>query len=353
MITSAVFLVNKDCNQRCNFCLNSWKYKNHIKELSPKQKKRVIDELHNNGITSITLSGGEPLLDKSLFVLMDYASSKGMRIKLQTNGVMITKKMLNHLKKMDSVLVSLEGTKGVHNKITGTNNFEKAVGNIKLLKDNGINVSTNFTITNDNIKNIKSYLQLTKKLGVKANFTRLYQSGCGRSNYKELNPSLNDFEIFLKELSKSKQPIHLLGPVPVCMLRKVNFKHSFATCAAGKTEIAINPNGDILPCPSWPFAVGNILKNDFKEVITNLEKATERSGCIDCSDFSICGGGCLVSRLFNGNDLFAAVGKNKLGGRGGLGETSCRTLTPAHARKNSNYSDTVSDANIYKATNTI
>ncbi|MBI4153940.1 radical SAM protein, partial [Candidatus Woesearchaeota archaeon] len=83
---SANFMLDYACNQDCLFCLNEWRGKSFGKQLTLEERKKAIDQLIANGIQYLTLSGGEPLLDKDLPAIVDHASEKGLKIMVQTNG---------------------------------------------------------------------------------------------------------------------------------------------------------------------------------------------------------------------------------------------------------------------------
>ncbi len=87
------FIITTRCTLRCKDCSSMIpKYSHHI-ELSFEDFKRDIDVILNNVIelSLINFSGGEPLLNKDLSKMIDYAASKqkvGM-IKIITNGTLI------------------------------------------------------------------------------------------------------------------------------------------------------------------------------------------------------------------------------------------------------------------------
>jgi radical SAM protein with 4Fe4S-binding SPASM domain len=62
--------------------------------------------------------------------------------------------------------------------------------------------------------------------------------------------------------------------------------------------MAVEPNGDVIPCQSYYVALGNILSDPWDAIwnhelaryLRNRDFAMEK--CHDCPDFSLCGGGC-------------------------------------------------------------
>ena len=60
--------------------------------------KVIIDDLAAFGAPVMLFSGGEPLVREDLVELAKYATSKGMRAVISTNGTLITKAKARELK---------------------------------------------------------------------------------------------------------------------------------------------------------------------------------------------------------------------------------------------------------------
>ncbi|HPD61225.1 MAG TPA: radical SAM protein, partial [Thermodesulfobacteriota bacterium] len=88
--------LTKFCNLRCLYCyaVSGEKQKN---ELSFEELKCAIDEARGLGLRTLTLTGGEPLLDEKYFAIASYAHECGLSVLLFTNGILITKKIARKL----------------------------------------------------------------------------------------------------------------------------------------------------------------------------------------------------------------------------------------------------------------
>jgi radical SAM protein with 4Fe4S-binding SPASM domain len=70
------------------------------------------------------------------------------------------------------------------------------------------------------------------------------------------------------------------------------------TCSAAAHNMTIQPDGTVLPCQSWPDAVGNILKDDWATIwqhptCVKLRKHLfTQEECRGCEYETSCGGGC-------------------------------------------------------------
>ena len=71
------------CNYRCSFCY----YKTKLNDITSFDViKQRIDYLVECGITEVDLSGGESSIHNQWFDILDYCTSKGLRISTLSNG---------------------------------------------------------------------------------------------------------------------------------------------------------------------------------------------------------------------------------------------------------------------------
>jgi MoaA/NifB/PqqE/SkfB family radical SAM enzyme len=269
---AAIFMINRECNQECRFCLNNWESK---KELTLFQKKKVLDKLKNNGVEIIVFSGGEPFLSPELKPLVNYANELEFKVIIQTNGTLLNEKVLKSLKIL-GLEISLEGLEKEHNILVQRLNFRKVVRNIELAIKLGMNVTTNFTITKLNYKCIEDYVKMLENIGVKvANFTKLYLSGRALEN-KSLQLNEKEYENFLEALSKikSKVILNVQAGFKEEILKKFRIK-DYSTCSIGK-EITITPDGSVRLCPAWSNSWANALTSD----LTFIKDIKPEDGCL-------------------------------------------------------------------------
>ncbi len=80
----ALFIRFSGCNLRCPYCDTLYSY------INPKYTNESVDSLVEyavkENIKNITLTGGEPLLQKDIKELMIKLSNKGFNIEVETNG---------------------------------------------------------------------------------------------------------------------------------------------------------------------------------------------------------------------------------------------------------------------------
>ena len=81
----AVFVRFKGCNLHCSYCDTRW-----ANEPDAAFKSMSADEIcelvKNTGVKNVTLTGGEPLLQEEIEVLIDRLIAQGNRVEIETNG---------------------------------------------------------------------------------------------------------------------------------------------------------------------------------------------------------------------------------------------------------------------------
>ena len=81
----AVFIRFKGCNLKCSFCDTSWVNRPEcpVENLGVPE---IIDYVKGTGIRNVTLTGGEPLLQKGIDFLANALLSENLNVEFETNG---------------------------------------------------------------------------------------------------------------------------------------------------------------------------------------------------------------------------------------------------------------------------
>jgi MoaA/NifB/PqqE/SkfB family radical SAM enzyme len=115
---------------------------------------------------------------------------------------------------------------------------------------------------------IEEYVKLVNELNIfVANFTRLYVND---SSKKAIEPSMDEYETFLKKLArmKSRTILNVQPGFNEMFLKKCGVKE-YSLCPVGK-EITISFDGNIKSCPASNNIIGNWTELDNKNLI-NLQ----------------------------------------------------------------------------------
>lgn len=270
------------CNQRCVHCYAAGQKLSGTKELTTQEWLHVIDKCREACIAQLTFTGGEPTLRADLPELVEHA--RYFITRLNTNGILLTKELCEKLAKasLDSVQVTLYSTDAdIHNRLVGAEHFADTINGIKTALQAGLNVSVNTPLCALNTDYVKT-LSALKAMGVRYfSCSGLIKTGgaCTKASEdlalsrEELSAVLKTAFAFCKE-----NGIELQFTSPGCVseeeLRKMGAT-MIPSCGAALSNMAVAPDGEVIPCQSWlKEGLGSLLTQSF-EAIWNGKRCRE------------------------------------------------------------------------------
>lgn len=200
--------VTDKCNFNCTYCGSGGEGKlSDGYSLSYEERISIISKLHEIGIDSYRITGGEPLLYPELYKLLDDLQNHESlnKITIVTNGSLINDKFVNYIKKskIKSVTISLDALdKETFRKVTRIDSYEKVINNIIRLKQERINVKINSVATKQNEKEIYKLIGFAISYGINLKILDLFETD--KNHWKEEYLNLIDIEQYLNTISKKK-----------------------------------------------------------------------------------------------------------------------------------------------------
>ena len=302
------------CNLQCVHCLSSSGQRDP-RELDTQEAMRVIDELHDLQVFYINIGGGEPLVRRDFFELLDYSISRNVGVKFSTNGYMIDRAKAQRLAGTDylDIQLSLDGADAATNDaIRGVGSYDAVIAALDSLTEAGFQQpKISVVMTRHNVPQLDVFDRLAKRYGAQLRLTRLRPSGRGADVYGELHPTnaqqreLYNWLLDRPDVLTGDSFFHLsaLGP----SLPGLNL------CGAGRVVCLIDPIGDVYACPFVihdEFLAGNVRDSGgFAEVwrhsdlFTSLREPMSAGACASCGSYDACQGGCMASKFFTGLPL--------------------------------------------------
>ena len=322
-----VWNMTRRCNLKCVHCYAKALEEDGSDAISTEQGKAIIDDLSAYGAPVMLFSGGEPLVRKDLVELAHYATGKGMRAVISTNGTLITKEKARELKSvgLSYVGISLDGGEEVHDrfrKVPGS--FKKALQGIENCQAEGLKVGLRFTINKRNVGEVPKLFDLVRDLEVpRICFYHLVYSGRGSELMKEdldhaetraVVDLIMDRTRELFEQGKPKEVLtvdnHADGPYVWMRLQREDPKRAEEVFELLQYNDG-NNSGRGIGCISWDGQVhadqfwrnhtlGNVLERPFSaiwddagiELLAKLKNKKAHVGgrCAKCRFLNICGG---------------------------------------------------------------
>ncbi|MFQ6069588.1 MAG: radical SAM protein [Candidatus Aminicenantales bacterium] len=306
-----LFLVTTTCNLGCHHCSVESEAPLST-EVSSSLFFRIVDEACSLGASELLISGGEPLMRRDIFHLIDYASHK-QKVNLLTNGTLIRKEEAEKLKisGVSNIVISLDGASPqTHDRIRGKGSFERVLRGIDSLRKEGLSqrITLNCCLSKVNLGEALDFLSFAEKLGIrKVTFLPVKKLGRASGEWQDLRLEKGEFEEFLLALyERFFQPDFSL---------EVNFPLSgfhpvikpgerVSTCPFG-SQLIINGKGDIYTCPALfipEFHLGNVLEMTIEEALnsTKMKKLIKKYRarvekilrCKNCAWRSFCRAAC-------------------------------------------------------------
>ena len=125
------------CNLQCVHCLSSSGTRDP-RELSTDQAKAVLDELRDLQVFYINIGGGEPMIRKDFFEILEHAEANDIGVKFSTNGTYITAENARRLAAMNylDIQISLDGVDAATNDaVRGKGSYATAIAAMNHLHD--------------------------------------------------------------------------------------------------------------------------------------------------------------------------------------------------------------------------
>ena len=291
--------ITEACNLKCIHCYGQFGYPKIDKKeiLTTQEWKGIIDRLINFGCRNIQLIGGEPMVHKDFYEILEYAHKQGMKkIDVFTNATLIDEKSIKIFKKTNAnVRVSVYGHNAkVHETITKQKgSFENNKKGLELLKRNNVPTTIAVVLMKENEKYIDEIRKYIINLGHKYNGYDVIRPSCITEK--------KDHSITNVELLNSRY-----NTKPEFWTSKKAFLNNYFYNSCWNGKIAITSNGDVIPCIfARDEIIGNIkteTKKQLEEKVIQKWKMTKDCVeiCRDC-EFRYCCHDCRpLARAING-----------------------------------------------------
>ena len=263
------------CNQKCLHCYAANQPLSAVPEMDTDQWLAVIEKCRSIGIPQLTFTGGEPTLRQDLVKLVQAA--QWFVTRLNTNGRMLTSALCKDLRaaSLDAVQITFySANEAVHNELVGVDGYTDTVNGIKNALAAGLNVSLNTPLCSLN-KDYRATVEFAHSLGIR------YLTCSG------LIPAGNAAESASKSVRLTPEELtEVLRPAMDFALShgmEVNFTSpgwldedtltglGFAqipSCGACLSNMAVAPDGTVLPCQSWltGHGLGHILRTPWNRI---------------------------------------------------------------------------------------
>ncbi len=306
---SGTFELTARCNFSCPMCyvhLCKEEIKKRGEELTAQQWISLAEEAKNAGMMFALLTGGEPFVRKDFFEIYNAMKDMGLMISINSNGSLIKGEILKKL--IDNppfrINISLYGSnRNTYLNMCGVDAFEQTVNNIRSLKEAGIDVRLNLSLTPDNKNDIEKIYEISKELGVhiKCN-TYMYPPLRVNDDRKECTQRFTPSEAaeFTMKWEKLRVDADEFRKRAQNIVNLCSFDEDDCTidtdngvqCRAGRSSFWLTWDGRLLPCGMMNFPVAEPLKDGFCSAWESIKEQSRKirlpEKCLTCPKRKIC-----------------------------------------------------------------
>ncbi len=310
-------VLTRRCNLNCEYCHGG-------EETGPETEiqyslEDLLKFISKDDDPQLMFYGGEPTLRIGLIQqMMDLVPDA--RFMLQTNGLLLHKIPEKYIKRIHSILVSIDGPREVTNGYRSKGVYDRVLTNVRWLRKIGYQ------------GDVVARMAVSQRSDIHRDVTHLLD--LRDPSFDHVHWQLNvvwdaegnwiDFDSWMRNsyrpgierlverwVNKMRDGI-LEGIVPFLPVTYtlLTGKTSLLRCGSGLDTFAIHTNGTIGVCPispDWEFSIVGDIHTTHPKDIRNIMTVDEP--CPSCEEYGVCGGRCLFAnkqRLW-GNDGFEKI----------------------------------------------
>lgn len=304
------FELTARCNFDCPMCYVHLKQDDidaRGKELTTQQWIDLAQEARNAGMVFALLTGGEPFVRKDFFEIYNAMKAMGLMISINTNGSMLEGERLQKLLDNPPFRINISlygGCDKTYRDMCGQDAFERVVRNIRALKEAGVEVRLNLSITPYNRQDLPKIYEIASELGIQIKGTAyMYppvrvnnnQFGCGdRLMPEEAAECMVQWDLlrFTEEEFALRAERHWAF-MPDEMSECSADPEEGVGCRAGHSSFWITWDGTMLPCGMLSNVAAPTMEIGFAKAWEQIRSGTLAlrmpASCANCSKRPACG----------------------------------------------------------------
>lgn len=260
-------LLNYRCNLKCVYC-SYWKVTSAEGEMDTARALAMVDQFHDIGTSGIGVMGGEPLLRRDVYQILQRIVDRKMTASITTNGYPVNDQNASALLDtgVDFISVSLDSVK------EDVNDYQRgkqgacvhAIKAMKLLvekKSSGnykTNIMMNVVVTPHNFRDVPKMVGMARDIGLDNIYIIGADPAPAHSDQNEVDVgTISDDEFcavmdfLIKERMQSSFINASLGQLYLMrnyQKEQIPFPYD---CLAGYTSIYVDTYGHVFPCNAF------------------------------------------------------------------------------------------------------
>jgi MoaA/NifB/PqqE/SkfB family radical SAM enzyme len=309
-----VLMPHSRCNCRCVMC-DIWRANQNKHELTRADLAAHIEPLRELHVRQVVLSGGEALMHSNLWALCELLKELPATITLLSTGLMLKRHAPEVTRWTDEVIVSLDGSQPVHDRIRRTPNaYARLAEGVAALKalDPDFRVSARSTLQRLNFFDMPNMIRAAHEIGLdrisflaadvsSEAFNRAQPWSQARASDVALtSEGVERFAAILEDTIQSHADdfaSHFIAESPDKLRRLVQYfaalngqaDFPLNRCNAPWVSTVVEADGTVRPC-FFHHALGNIHQHSLADILNSRQAVSFRRGlnvrkdptCVKC-----------------------------------------------------------------------
>lgn len=289
---SATIELTYRCNERCRHC---YVVEDAKRELTTDEVKDVLDQLAELNVCNVTFTGGEVFLRKDAFEILQHAYDRRFVVDIFTNGALLRAEDWIRLKSLWPRCVHFSVYSHVasrHDAITMVpGSFERTMASLRGCSLIGIPVNVKSSVMTETVDDVEGLIRLAESVGASIEL--------GRNIVPRRDGDLRGTELKVRDAAGYHRASDIIDalissghdmPAPA-------MSRDTPICGAGEHSLCVAPSGEVFPCNTLPFLIGDVRTHSLREIWDaspelerwrTMNRRQGRHGCEGCDLSSQC-----------------------------------------------------------------
>ena len=294
------------CNMNCDMCyirLSRTEMEQIGRLHTADEWIRLGEEMAQAGVLFLLLTGGEPLLFPDFRRLYLELRQRGMILTVNTNGTLLDEEWADFFgeNKPRRINITLYGADDeAYRKLCHyPGGFEKALNAIRLLRERGVDVKINGSVTKENYKDMAAIYRIGQEMDVPVHIDTYMLPGIHESDksfdeQSRLNPEdAAGAEIEVMKYELGQENFQQYACATLSRLEDEDAVYpAGVSCMAGNCSFTVNWQGELRPCVSLSEPAVRVFETGFETAWGEVSRRTKvfrlNQKCTTCRLRAVC-----------------------------------------------------------------
>ena len=294
------FELTPRCNFNCKMCyvhLTETEQQRRGNELTAGQWLSIGEAACREGVVFLLLTGGEPTLRPDFLEILSGLKRMGLLISVNSNGFLLQGALLDKIVRdpPHRFNITLYGTSNqTYEALCGVPVYDTVLRNIRTLREAGIDVKLNLTLTAENVGDLASISAVAEELGAHLQIaTYLFPPVrvTGQTDFPQRLPAETAGKLEAQRLRKIMSDQDYSNLKARLILPKES-EDDCRYCRSGRSSFWMTWDGKLLPCGMLPKPSADVLRLGFSEawrkVRDEIRTLQYTKACAECRYRELC-----------------------------------------------------------------